>query len=153
MHTQGVEEVDADTWLVRSECRGCGLRVGAEGPAREAVALVDRLLWSDDARHVLDRLPPYLAPLVQDQAERYAQSAGHRVITFTVLAQARHGGAVVWDPEAERRLERVPGPVRSMARLELERTAAERGEARVTVALVEEVKARYFGMFAKSGEG
>jgi hypothetical protein len=35
-----------------------------------------------------------------------------------------------------------------MARLELERTAAERGQACVTVALMEEVKARYFGMAA-----
>jgi hypothetical protein len=33
-----------------------------------------------------------------------------------------------------------------MARIELERTAADRGEARITVALMEEVKARYFGM-------
>jgi hypothetical protein len=36
-----------------------------------------------------------------------------------------------------------------MARIELERTAADRGEARITVALMEEVKARYFGMSAQ----
>jgi hypothetical protein len=36
-----------------------------------------------------------------------------------------------------------------MARIELERTAADRGAARITVALMEEVKARYFGMGAK----
>jgi hypothetical protein len=35
-----------------------------------------------------------------------------------------------------------------MARIELERTAADRGETRITVALMEEVKARYFGMGA-----
>ena len=51
--------------------------------------------------------------------------------------------------DAERRLERVPAPVRAMARIELERTAADRGEARITVALMEEVKARYFGMGAQ----
>jgi hypothetical protein len=32
-----------------------------------------------------------------------------------------------------------------MARIELERTAMERGQAEVTVALMDEVKARYFG--------
>jgi hypothetical protein len=36
-----------------------------------------------------------------------------------------------------------------MARVELERTAADRGTARVTVALMEEIKAKYFGMGAK----
>jgi hypothetical protein len=36
-----------------------------------------------------------------------------------------------------------------MAKIELERTAAERGTTRITVALMEEVKARYFGMGAR----
>jgi hypothetical protein len=36
-----------------------------------------------------------------------------------------------------------------MAKVELERTALERGQPRVTVALMEEVKAKYFGMAAK----
>ena len=62
------------------------------------------------------------------------------------MNQARQGGQVDWEPEAERRLENVPAPVRAMARIELERTAAERGVSRVTVSLMDEVKARYFGM-------
>jgi hypothetical protein len=37
-----------------------------------------------------------------------------------------------------------------MARIELERTAADRGLSTVTVALMEEVKARYFGMGSKA---
>lgn len=152
MHTQGVDEVDEGVWLVRAECLGCGCRVGAEGPEDEAVALVDRLLWSDEARHRLERMPPYLEPLVREQAEDYARGAGRRVLTLALLEQARRGGAVAWDPEAERRLDRVPGPVRTMAKLELERTAAERGEARVTVALMEEVKAKYFGIYVKSDQ-
>jgi hypothetical protein len=36
-----------------------------------------------------------------------------------------------------------------MARVELERTAADRGLSRVTAALMEEVKAKYFGMGVK----
>jgi hypothetical protein len=40
----------------------------------------------------------------------------------------------------------VPAPVRAMARTELERTAADRGTFRITVALMEEIKAKYFGM-------
>jgi hypothetical protein len=36
-----------------------------------------------------------------------------------------------------------------MARIELERTAADRGLSRVTASLMEEIKAKYFGMTAK----
>jgi hypothetical protein len=120
-----------------------------EAPAEEAAKLVDRLMWTDEARHVLDRMPPHVAPLVRHDVEEYARTNGQRVITFAVLAQARNGGSVAWDPEAERRLDNVPGPVRAMAKVELERTALERGETRVTVALMEEVKAKYFGMAAQ----
>lgn len=152
MHTEGIEERTdglVPVWFVRFECCGCHWKVGTEAPAEEAAKLVDRLLWTDEARHVLDRMPPYVAPLVRRQTEDYALGKGQRVITFSVLAQARNGGAVAWDPEAERRLDNVPGPVRAMARVELERTALERGLARVTVALMEEVKAKYFGMAAQ----
>ncbi|MFQ5992419.1 MAG: PCP reductase family protein, partial [Nitrospiraceae bacterium] len=150
LHTEGVEEHSgeqgAEVWLVRSECRGCGLRVGLESTPDQAASLVDRLVWSDDARHALDRLPPYVAPLVKDEVEQFVRSKGQRVVTFALLSLARHGGSVEWDPDAERRLENVPAPVRAMARMELERTAAERGQPRVTVGLMEEIKARYFGM-------
>ncbi|MGH7259238.1 MAG: PCP reductase family protein [Nitrospiraceae bacterium] len=152
MHTEGVEErmeSRPPTWFVRFECCGCHSLFGIEAPPEEAITLVDRLMWTDEARHVLDRMPPYAATLVRHDVEEYARSKGQRVITFTVLAQARNGGTVAWDPEAERRLDNVPGPVRAMAKVELERTALERGEARVTVALMEEVKAKYFGMAAQ----
>jgi hypothetical protein len=152
MHTEGIEErMDgaAPAWLVRFECCGCHSLFGMEAPVDEAGKLVDRLMWTDEARHVLDRMPPYVAPLVRHDAEDYARSKGERVITFTLLAQARNGGTVDWEPEAQRRLDNVPGPVRAMAKVELERTALERGQPRVTVALMEEVKAKYFGMAAK----
>lgn len=148
MHTEGIEEHgDQDpTWFVRFECRGCGLRVGVDVPVVEASALVDRVMWTDDAQHDLDRVPPYAAPLVREQVESFARLHAHRVITYDLFSQAKIGESIVWDAEAERRLNNVPPPVRAMARAELERTAAERGQARVTVALMEEVKARYFGM-------
>jgi hypothetical protein len=125
------------------------LKVGIEALPDDAEQLVDRLVWSDEARHLLERLPPYVAPLVRQQTEEYARASRRRVITSGVLALARRGRAVEWDPEAERRLENVPGPVRAMAKAELERTALERGLDRVTVALMNEVRAKYFGMAAK----
>lgn len=155
MHTQGVDECPGGAeatppvWLVRSECRGCGLSVGCEAPVAEVLGLVDRLVWSDDALHRLSRMPPYVASLVKAEVEDYARRKGQRVVTLEVMAEARQGGAVGWEPEAEQRLVNVPAPVRAMARMELERTAVERGLSRVTVALMEEVKARYFGMAAQ----
>ena len=120
--------------------------VGAVGRSDEVSPLVDRLLWTDDAQHQVDRMPPYLACLLVPDVEAYARSHGKRLVTLGLLQQARQGGVVDWEPEAEQRLNRVPAGVRTMAKLELERTALDRGQTRVTIALMEEVKARYFGM-------
>jgi hypothetical protein len=153
MHTEGIEERASDDgapqWFIRSECRECGLKVGIDVPAGQTQGLVDRVMWTDDALHRLERLPPYLAPLLRDEVEQDVQARGERVVAYDTLLRPRTEAQIVWEPEAERRLDNVPAPVRAMARVELERTAAERGETRITVALMEEVKARYFGMGAR----
>lgn len=152
MHTEGIEERvyedGALQWFIRSECRGCGLKVGIDVPAEETHGLVDRLTWTDEALHRLDRMPPYLAPLFREEVEQDVRARGLRVITYDQALRPRTGERIEWEPEAERRLDKVPAPVRAMARIELERTAADRGASRITVALMEEVKARYFGMAA-----
>ncbi|HSA64960.1 MAG TPA: PCP reductase family protein, partial [Nitrospira sp.] len=81
--------------------------------------------------------------------EQDLRARGERVVTYDSLMRPR-GERIEWESEAERRLNNVPAPVRTMARIELERTAAERGIGRVTVALMEEVKAKYFGLGAKT---
>ncbi len=153
MHTEGIEErmnsEGAPQWFIRSECRGCGLTVGVDVPEGQADGLVDRMLWTDDALHRLDRMPPYLAVLVREDVEHDIRRHGQRVVTLDTLLRSRTGERIEWDSEAEGRLKRVPAPVRAMARIELERTAADRGLSRVTVALMEEVKAKYFGMGAQ----
>jgi hypothetical protein len=153
MHTEGIEErMNADgapQWFIRSECRGCGLTVGVDVPEGQADGLVDRLLWSDEALHRLDRMPPYVAVLIKEDVEQDIRRHGQHVVTYNTLLSPRTGERIEWDSEAEGRLERVPAPVRVMARIELERTAADRGLSRVTVSLMEEVKAKYFGMGAQ----
>ncbi|MGE0645686.1 MAG: PCP reductase family protein [Nitrospira sp.] len=152
MHTEGIEErVSADgapQWFIRSECRGCGLKVGIDVPEGQPDQLVDRLLWTDEALHRLDRMPPYVAALVREEVEQELRHRGRCVVTYDTLLSPRTEERIEWDPEAERRLERVPAPVRAMARIELERTAADRSLSRITVSLMEEVKAKYFGMGA-----
>ena len=153
MHTEGIEERTgedgAPQWFIRSECRGCGLKVGVDVPAGRPNGFVDRMMWTDEALHRLERMPPYLALLLRDEVEQDSRARQERVIAYETLLRPRTGARLEWDTEAERRLDNVPAPVRAMARIELERTAAERGFSRVTVPLMEEVKAKYFGMGAK----
>jgi len=157
MHTEGIEERTYEDgalqWFIRSECRGCGLKVGVDLPAGLMNNLIDRIMWTDDALHRLERIPPYLVPLFRQEVEEDVRARGERVITYDVLLRPRTGEPIQWEPEAERRLDNVPAPVRAMAKIELERTAAERGAVRITVALMEEVKARYFGMGSSKRNG
>jgi len=84
--------------------------------------------------------------LFRGEVEQDMRARGERVVAYDTLLRPRTGAQIVWDAEAERRLDNVPAPVRAMAKIELERTAAGRGETRITVALMEEVKAKYFGI-------
>ncbi len=147
-----VEEIDESTCLGLGGCPICRVRFGVEGSAKEIGPLLIHTIWTDEAAHFLGRMPPYVAPLVREEVEEYAQTKGAKLITFALFTESKNRGAVFWSPEAEQRLERVPSAVQAMARVELERTAIDRGMNEVTVALMEEVKARYFGMGAAQTE-
>jgi hypothetical protein len=134
------------TWF----CASCALRIGAEGEHAELSSLLPRRIWTDEALHHLDRLPPYIEILVRQEVEGYAEGKSTNLITRAFMIQAQNQGTVEWDPDAEVRMEKVPSPVRAMARIELERTALDRGLPSVTVELMEELKARYFGMATQS---
>ncbi len=146
---QRVEEWDDAQSFVRYVCPSCGCEYGIEASARELSPLFECPVWTDEAQYCLERLPPYVQPFVREEVEDYARQQKFTVISSGLMREARNRGAVSWHPDAERRLSRVPGPVRAMARVELERTALEREMAEVTVELMEEIKARYFGMAAK----
>lgn len=143
---QRVEEYEDATCLVQYECLACALRLGIEVDPKEATTFACEVIWTDEALHVLDRLPPYVEPLVRNEVELYARNKGVNLISFRTVTEAQNHGTVEWNLEAESRLERVPSAIRALARLELERTAIDRGMSEVTVSLMEEVKARYFGM-------
>lgn len=138
-------------WFVRSECRGCGLKVGVDVLEGQTQGLVDRVIWTDEALHRLERMQPYVATLVRDAVNVGVRARGLQVVTDETVRNPSIGERVEWEPDAAQRLERVPAPVRAMARIELERTAADRGLSRVTVSLMEEIKAKYFGMGAQKG--
>ncbi len=141
-----IEEWDERPALLRYVCRHCGFQLGVEADHREASCLLDAPTWTDEAQYQLDRLPPYAASLVQREVEAYAGQQRLTLISTGLMTEARQQGLVSWHPDAERRLSRIPAPVRAMARVELERTAQDREMPEVTVALMEEIKTRYFGM-------
>jgi len=143
-----VDEVDATTYLARFACGPCRKHIGIEGDQKEVAPFVPQVCWSDEAQHVLDRMPPYVVPFYRDDVERYAHTTGTKLVTFDFLGEAKNQGTVSWSSETLRRLERVPPAIRAMARIELERTALDRGMTEVTAALMEEIKARYFGLGA-----
>jgi len=143
-----IEEFPADSVFVKFHCNHCSFSVGVEGDVKELDLLVPGMVWTDEALYQLNRLPPYLAPLVRDEVETFANAQRQRVLTFSRVGVARNKGIVEWSPDAERRLGNVPSGIRAMAKTELERTALDRGMSEVTVALMEEVKTRYFGMAA-----
>ncbi len=145
-HVEDVEELESDEVFARFQCGGCGWTVGAEGALKKIDPLVPAITWSDEANYHLSRLPPYLASLVRDEVETFAQGQQHQIVTYARMVTARNKGQVEWSPDAERRLANVPSGIRTMAKTELERTAIDRGMPEVTVALMEEVKTRYFGM-------
>ena len=143
-----VEELESDKVFLRFHCGACGWEIGAEGKPNEVDPLVTSIAWSDEASYHLSRLPPYLATLVRHEVEVFAGQEHYQILTYARLVAARNKGMVEWSPEAERRLANVPSGIRTMAKTELERTALDRGMSEVTVALMEEVKTRYFGMAA-----
>jgi hypothetical protein len=148
LQVAAVEEVSSDSVLVKFHCDHCGFAVGVEGDVNELDPLVPRMIWTDEALYQIGRLPPYLAPLVRDEVETFANGQRQRILTFSRVGTARNKGMVEWSPDAVRRLNNVPSGILAMAKTELERTALDRGMPAVTVALMEEVKTRYFGMGA-----
>lgn len=143
---RAIEEWDAQRAMLCYTCRSCGFHLGIEANDREASGFFARPVWTDEAQHRLDRLPPYVAPLVQQEMETYAVQHRLALISTGLMMQTRHHGLVSWHPDAERRLSRIPAAVRAMARAELERTAQDREMPEVTVALMDDIKARYFGV-------
>ena len=146
LRLKDVEEVGPDNVFARFHCETCDWTVGGEGTPKDLDSLVSTITWSDEAQYYLSRLPPYMATLVRDEVEAVAGDQRYQIVTHARFITARNKGMVEWSPDAERRLANVPSGIRTMAKTELERTALDRGMPEVTVALMEEVKTRYFGM-------
>jgi len=146
MEAKAFEEVSPLRYHLRLGCTGCANWVTVTGRLEEIAPLVARTLWSNEARHELDRLPPYIGPLVREEVEAYAGKEGRPLITLALYREARNRGTAPWTEAAQGRLSNIPASIRSMAKIEIERLAIERGLSEVTEALMDEAKAKFLGM-------
>jgi hypothetical protein len=95
---------------------------------------------------------------VKGGIEAYASKKGYQVITPTIIeeSKAASGGSYEetgdfqWTPEARQRLENIPGFIRPMARMEIERIARDKGLKTITDAIMDEVKEK-FGQYMGMG--
>jgi hypothetical protein len=101
--------------------------------------------WTPDATEKLDRLPPFVKPMVQGSVEAYARKQGFKTITLQVMDDSKNdsGNGMAWSREAEQRLENIPDFIRPMARKEIERVARERGLATITAQVMDEAKDKF----------
>jgi Proto-chlorophyllide reductase 57 kD subunit len=146
MRPEALEEVSPLLYRLRLACIRCANWVTMSGRLEQVEPIVTSLLWSNEAYHQVDRLPPYIGLLVKQETEDYAQKEGRRVITLAVFRESKNRGKVSWTPIAEGRLEKVPALIRSMAKVEIERMAIDRGLCEVTENLMDEAKAKFLGM-------
>lgn len=140
-----VERASQPSLRLTFVCPDCRHEVAMSCTVEETEAVLDRMVWTNQARHRLDRIPPFAWPAVQEETEAYAKAMGRRLMTAGLVDEAQHKGMLNWTAEAERRLQNVPEPVRAMARVEIERMARERGEQTVTAALMDEAKGKFLG--------
>jgi hypothetical protein len=146
MEAKALEEESPLSYRLRLGCTACANWVTASGRLEEIAPLVERSLWSNEARHELERLPPYIESLVRQEVESHAAQEGRFLITVALFQEARLRGKVSWSSAAKDRLANVPAPIRSMAKVEIERMAVEQGLSEVTEALMDEAKAKFLGM-------
>ena len=105
------------------------------------------LTWSAEAEERIQKVPDFLRPMIKAGVESYAAKTGYRVITPAVMDESKNAkGDLEWTPEAERRLQNIPEFIRPMARKEIERLATEKGQHRVTEAMMEDAKGIFTGM-------
>jgi proto-chlorophyllide reductase subunit len=146
LHARAVDEESPLLYHLRLGCTQCANWIKISGRLEEIEAMVSESLWSKQGRGELERLPPHISMLVQQEVETYAVKTGRNLVTRAVFLEARNRGKVSWTPGAEQRLSNVPAPIRSMAKLEIEGMAIQRGLAEVTEALMDEAKAKFLGM-------
>ena len=102
MEARALEEESPLSYHLRLSCTACANWMTASGRLEDITPLVQRTLWSNEARHELDRLPPYVEGLVREEVEAYAAKEEHALITVATTAP-RYWGCAAWSSRATAR--------------------------------------------------
>ncbi len=79
-----VVELDDALSFGKWVCSACHIHIGGEGNESDVSSLVLSRAWTDEARYQLERLPPYIEPLVRQEVEDYADQKKINVVSNQV---------------------------------------------------------------------
>src|SRR5437588_11964014 len=96
MRAEALEEVSPLLYHLRLACIRCANWTRISGRLEEVAPMVTGTVWSNDARYEVDRLPPYLAPMVRQETEYYAVKEGRCLSTLALVREARTRGKGAW---------------------------------------------------------
>ena len=118
--------------------------LGTSGTTSSTGTAEGELSWTADARERLEQLPSFVQPMVRSSVETYAKKQGLTSVTLQVMDDSKNASSgLAWSPEAQERLKNIPDFIQPMARKEIERLAAERGQTSVTAELMDEAKEKF----------
>ncbi len=124
-------------------------KAGKERERSKAVRQAKKgsLSWSTDAEARMERIPEgFMRDLTRQRVEKFAKRHGTTEITEALVEEkysewaagsSKRESSMEWEEEAKARIEKVPGFVKGMVILEVERCAQDLGLERVTHAAVD----------------
>lgn len=122
---------------------------GKEQERKKAVqqAKNSTLTWSDDAKARMERIPEgFMRDLTRQRVEKFARKQGTTEITESLVEEkysewaagsSQKSSSMEWEADAKARIEKIPGFVKGMVVLEVERCARDLGLEKVTHAAVD----------------
>ena len=143
----------------QSKCPYARLRPAAAGTETDDPSQEGGLVWSDEAEKRLQRIPEgFMRGMTRQRIETFARRHGVTTITSALVGEkyaewargsARQTTSLDWDKKALERMNRIPGFVRGMVIIEVERCAGEMGLDIVTDAVIDQATSawRKSGMF------
>src|SRR2546430_16273099 len=90
LEARALEEESPLSYRLRLCCTACADWVTVTGRLEEIAPLVQRRLWSAEARHQVRRLPPHIEPLVREGVGAHASQQGCYLRGGALFHETRH---------------------------------------------------------------
>ena len=150
------DEVEQSSKEKPSLCPFANLaKAGEERDRKKALkhTKTDSINWSASAKKRMERIPEgFMRDLTQQRVEKFAKKNSREEITEELVEEkysewaagsSKKESAMEWEDEANARINKIPGFVKGMGILEVERCAQELGLEKVTHAAVDKASATW----------